>query len=207
MRPHAESRRMLLPLPEGEGRGEGEGACFHPSAHSLICAPMPSCRRPAHSSIESGQGPCYTTRVMHPRRERQSAVVFAGGKDFSPARGFSLLELLLVLGIMLVLGGLMYGTNSRSRQRAMQASCQKNLQTIALALQVYSGDFQSAFPLVKSTTTAEEPLSLLVPKYTSATEPFICPGTKDAALPEAESFKERRKIGRASCRERVCLAV
>jgi prepilin-type N-terminal cleavage/methylation domain-containing protein/prepilin-type processing-associated H-X9-DG protein len=129
---------------------------------------------------------------MHPRRERQSTVVFAGGKDFSPARGFSLLELLLVLGIMLVLGGLMYGTNSRSRQRAMQASCQKNLQTIALALQVYSGDFQSAFPLVKSATTAEEPLSLLVPKYTSATEPFICPGTKDAALPEAEPFKERR---------------
>ena len=118
--------------------------------------------------------------------------MFAGGKDFSPDSGFSLLELLLVLGIMLVLGGLMYGTNSRSRQRAMQAACQKNLQTIALALQVYAGDFQSAFPVVKSAATAEEPLSLLVPRYTSATEPFICPGTKDAALPEAESFKDRR---------------
>ena len=116
----------------------------------------------------------------------------AGEKDFLPRRAFSLIELLLVLGIILVLSGLLYSSNSRSYQTRQTAACQKNLQTIALALEVYAGDSHGAFPVVKTAATSEEPLSLLVPKYTAATGPFLCPGAKESPLPEAESFAARR---------------
>jgi len=44
--------------------------------------------------------------------------------------GFSLLELLLTVAIILVLASLYWGPNAGSRQRALQTACQKNLQKI-----------------------------------------------------------------------------
>ena len=108
------------------------------------------------------------------------------------ARGFSLLELLLTLAIILVLFVMLYGSGSRSAQSRRLAACQKNLQTIYVALQIYAGDFDGRFPGRPIARSSEEPLSLLVPKYTSVTEPFICPGSADERLPEAEPFSQRK---------------
>src|SRR5262249_5059884 len=55
-------------------------------------------------------------------------------------RGFSLLELLLVVAILLVLASLYFGPSAGSRQRALQAACQKNLQKLYIALQIYATD-------------------------------------------------------------------
>ena len=117
-------------------------------------------------------------------------------KQLSPgdraAGGFSLLEMLIVLTLIIVLSVM---TNSHlgvaSRNRAL-ADCRKNLQKIYLALSIYENDNNGAFPLVKDATTSAEPLSLLVPKSTTVTEMFICPGSKDQPLPEAESFGKRK---------------
>ncbi|MDB6021531.1 MAG: hypothetical protein JWQ04_1388, partial [Pedosphaera sp.] len=40
--------------------------------------------------------------------------------------------------------------------------------------------------------TSEPVLSMLVPRSTTGTEYFICPGGNDSALPEAQPFAERR---------------
>ena len=48
------------------------------------------------------------------------------------------------------------------------------------------------FPERTNAATSEVVLAQLVPKYTAATEPFICPGSKDKAIPEGESFQQRR---------------
>jgi prepilin-type N-terminal cleavage/methylation domain-containing protein len=117
---------------------------------------------------------------MNPQRERPAA------------RGFSLLELLLTLAILLVLMAMLYGSGSRRAQSQRKAACQKNLQTIYVALQIYAGDFEGRFPERRGARSSEEPLSLLVPKYTSVTEPFICPGSADERLPEAEPFDQRK---------------
>src|SRR6185436_6216943 len=108
------------------------------------------------------------------------------------ARGFSLLELLLTLAIMMVLFVMLYGSGSRSAQSRRKAACQKNLQTIYIALQIYSGEFNEQFPARPGARSSEGPLSLLVPKYTSVTEPFICPGSADERLPEGEPFEQRK---------------
>src|SRR4051794_25651972 len=101
-------------------------------------------------------------------------------------RGFSLIELLVVMVILLILVTMMTNRSSRSYQQQRMAVCEKNLQTMYTALTLYAPDAQSRFPFVSNAMTSEEPLSLLVPRCTTVTEIFICPGSKDAMLPSGE---------------------
>jgi type II secretory pathway pseudopilin PulG len=108
------------------------------------------------------------------------------------AGGFSLLELLLVLTILIILTVMMEsGLTTSTRNKAL-ANCRKNLELMYLALSIYEKDNNGAFPALKDARTPAEPLSLLVPKSTTTTEIFICPGSKDPSLPEAESFAGRK---------------
>lgn len=105
--------------------------------------------------------------------------------------GFSLIELLVVLALMIILtvmGTSRFNASARHKDLAM---CQLNLQKVYLALNIYRSD-NGAYPSSKGATKSEEPLSLLVPKSTTTTEIFICPGSRDDALPEGERFADRR---------------
>jgi prepilin-type processing-associated H-X9-DG protein len=104
--------------------------------------------------------------------------------------------LLIVVALILIMFVWLWGRSSSSYQRKQKLACQQNLQTIYIALQIYANDHDGAFPAKPGVRTSEEPLSLLVPRYSSATAPFICPGSKDARLPEGEPF-EKRKISYA----------
>ena len=106
--------------------------------------------------------------------------------------GFSLLELLITMVLILILSFMMMGRGMWSDQQRQLANCQKNLQNIYVALNIYAADNKESFPFVKDAETSEPPLSLLVPRSTSVTEIFICPGSKDNKLPEGESFAKRR---------------
>lgn len=108
------------------------------------------------------------------------------------AGGFSLIELLIVLVLLLVMIIIMRSSGSRSRQDRDKAACQKNLHQDYLALELFANDHDGLFPTVTGAKTSEEPLSLLVPKYTVATASFLCPGGKDPELPEAEPFAGRK---------------
>jgi prepilin-type N-terminal cleavage/methylation domain-containing protein len=108
------------------------------------------------------------------------------------AQGFSLIELLVVLALLIVLVTLMNSRGSRSNQQKRMAVCEKNLQTIYTALSLYAPEPNSPYPMLVNAKTSEEPLSLLVPKCTTVTEIFICPGSSDKPLPPGESFAERK---------------
>lgn len=118
------------------------------------------------------------------------------GKRPSPgklaAAAFSLLELLIVLALIVVLTIFMTGEFGSSRAQRGLAACQGNLQKIYLALSIYRNDNSGAYPFWKDATSPAQPLSLLVPKSTTVTEMFICPGSKDDPLPEAVSFAARK---------------
>jgi len=114
------------------------------------------------------------------------------GKVPRGARGFSLVELLCVLLILIVLATLLDSRLAGSRRRTALELCRKNLQTISLALNFYAGDNQGAFPLLKEAANSSAPLSLLVPRGTTETAIFLCPGSRDKALPEGEPFARRR---------------
>lgn len=105
---------------------------------------------------------------------------------------FSLLELLISVALIIVMFVMLWSRGSRSHQAQLKQLCAQNLQHQMLALQTYALEHTNIFPIQPGARSAEEPLSLLVPKYTTVTAHFICPGSKDRTLPEATSFKERR---------------
>ena len=105
---------------------------------------------------------------------------------------FSLLELLITVAIILILTTLYFGPNTSNRQMALKRSCQKNLEKIYVSMEIYANEHSGKFPWVAGARTSEEALDVLVPKYTSDTSAFICPGSSDSALPSGESFRSRK---------------
>jgi prepilin-type N-terminal cleavage/methylation domain-containing protein len=112
------------------------------------------------------------------------------------SRGFSLIELLVVAALILIMFVMLHGSGARGFQERQKQLCSKNLQSIYVALDIYANEHDGAFPRKANAETAEAALAGLVPQYTSSTTYFICPGSKDAAIPNGESF-EKRKISYA----------
>jgi prepilin-type N-terminal cleavage/methylation domain-containing protein len=104
---------------------------------------------------------------------------------------FSLIELLVVLALIVILTFLSASRFTTSARKRELAACGNNLQKIYLALSLYRGD-NGAYPVLPEAQSAAEPLSLLVPKCTTDTEIFICPGSGDKPLPESVPFNKGR---------------
>lgn len=109
----------------------------------------------------------------------------------SAESAFSLVELIIVVALLIVLTTMMWGFTSESHQRAAEVACRHNLEKIYVALQIYANDYSGRLPTVTNARRSEAPLSLLVPRYTSDTSIFICPGSKDAPLPSGVPFVHR----------------
>jgi prepilin-type N-terminal cleavage/methylation domain-containing protein len=122
-------------------------------------------------------------------KRTSSAFRREGRTPVSPA--FSLVELLVVLALLLILTVMSTSRFSSSARHKELAACQRNLQTIYLALSIYRND-NGAYPWMKGATAPDAPLSLLIPKSTTTTEIFICPGSHDKPLAEGERFAGRR---------------
>jgi prepilin-type N-terminal cleavage/methylation domain-containing protein len=111
---------------------------------------------------------------------------------FHGSGGFTLIELLCTVAIILILYSLYFTSGSGNYQAQQKAHCQRNLEIIYVALKTFSLDNNGAFPVATNAASSEAPLSLLVPRYTSVTEIFICPGSGDKKLPEAKPFAQRK---------------
>lgn len=112
-----------------------------------------------------------------PRRHRLATRFCAGG--------FSLIELLIVLAIILVLYTT-YCIRYRQNQKQQKKLCATNLRKSAWRCAVYANADADHSPLVPDARTAEEALAGLVPHYAADTAIFICPGSKDSPLPPGE---------------------
>ncbi len=106
--------------------------------------------------------------------------------------GFTLIELMVVIAVILIMYVMMYGPAQKSYQEKQLALCQKNLQMIDIALKIYAADYHDSYPLVRGAATSETPLSLLVPRCTTETSIFICPGSANRRLPEARPFVDEK---------------
>jgi len=106
--------------------------------------------------------------------------------------GFSMIELLAVIAIILILTMLLWGGRGSGRQRQQQKTCQKNLQKIFLAMEIYTRDHAGKFPFVAGARTSEEALDLLVPRYTVDTGSFVCPGSTDSTPTGGEPLTRHR---------------
>jgi prepilin-type N-terminal cleavage/methylation domain-containing protein len=117
-------------------------------------------------------------------------------REANAPRGFSLIELLITLALMVVLTTMMWGFASAKHQRNQKQLCADNLQKIYLAMQIYANDFGGKLPENTNAQTSETVLDELVPKYTADTSIFICPGGRDSQIPSGEPLT-RHKISYA----------
>lgn len=62
------------------------------------------------------------------------------------SRGFTLVELLVVVAIIAVLAGMAFPVLSHSRSRAYRAQCLSNTRQIGVAFSAYTDDWEGAFP-------------------------------------------------------------
>jgi prepilin-type N-terminal cleavage/methylation domain-containing protein/prepilin-type processing-associated H-X9-DG protein len=106
--------------------------------------------------------------------------------------GFSLVELLIVIALIFVLFTLYFSGGSRRFQTRAKTQCEQNLQTVYVALKTFSLGNNGQLPILSTATTSEAPLSQLVPRYTTGTEFFTCPGCNDRKLPDAQPFADRK---------------
>ena len=114
--------------------------------------------------------------MVHPARPPQNR------------EGFSLIELLVVVAILMILTTMYWGGGKKSQQKKAQESCLQNLQKLYISLQIYCNENNGRFPVKAGSATSEEPLDLLVPKFTVDTSLFICPASKDQPIASGESL-------------------
>src|SRR5688572_28248754 len=105
---------------------------------------------------------------------------------------FSAIELLVTVGLILLLATMYWSPGSTEGKRQRRIACQKNLQKSYIGLQIYANEHAGRFPSLLSARTSDEPLDLLIPKYTSDTSIFTCPASKDSSLPQAEPILNRK---------------
>lgn len=106
--------------------------------------------------------------------------------------GRGLLEFLIVAAIVVFLSVMLDTEFTTTKRNKGLVACQKNLETIYLAMSIYENDNNGRCPALTGATNPADPLSLLVPRDTTMTELFICPASKDPPLPEAEPFNGRK---------------
>ena len=94
--------------------------------------------------------------------------------------------------IIFILFTLYISAGSKSAQEKRLAECQDHLQSMYAAFRTFSQDNNGLLPAVPGAQTSEAPLSLLVPKSTTDTEIFICPGGSDKPLPGAQPFADKK---------------
>ena len=109
-----------------------------------------------------------------------------------PCYGFSLLELLLVVAIIMVLATFYWAPSKTNRQAALRIACQQNLQKLYIALEIYANDHAGALPKVASARNSAEALDVLVPRYTAETSLFICPASDDRPLNGGGPLKTKK---------------
>jgi len=89
---------------------------------------------------------------------------------------FTLIELLVVIAIIAILAAILFPVFAQAREKARQASCLSNGKQMALAVSMYTQDFDETLPLagwVFPTTNSRWPKILY--SYTKNGQIFTCP--------------------------------
>lgn len=130
---------------------------------------------------------------MAGRRQCKARCRAFGGKT---CRGFSLVELLVVVCVLGLLAAMIVPWLGAAKRRAVITACGSNLHQIANALTCYAKtNSQLMFPCSAAGTVSHDDLSPLYPRFVSSIETFRCPASKHdyPTKPEHVQYKTSRQ--------------
>ena len=121
---------------------------------------------------------------------------FAISGPIRPKTGFSLLELLIVIGIIAIIAAILFPVFMAAREKARQSQCASNLSQIGLAVLQYVQDYDEIYPtsaLAESSCNASAngqihagcspaggtPIPVMLSPYIKNTAIWKCPDSTD----------------------------
>ena len=126
-------------------------------------------------------------------------------------RGFTLLELLVVVTAIAIAAGLMLPLFGRAATRGRGAVCKSNVKQLGLAISMYSNDYGGFYPtygLGRDVGTQDVrglgSLCLLYDQYITAKKIYKCPHTRDDPCNLAVGMNIDRKVGLITARPAGC---
>ncbi|QTN33038.1 prepilin-type N-terminal cleavage/methylation domain-containing protein [Akkermansiaceae bacterium] len=109
-----------------------------------------------------------------------------------PVPGFSLVEMLIVIAIIAVIGGIAYPLTISMMGKSREASCLGNLRQIGIGLQGYLADNQNRLPILAlgraSKDSPEPALETVLLDYVGSPDVFRCPADKEEFEKSGSSY-------------------
>jgi prepilin-type N-terminal cleavage/methylation domain-containing protein/prepilin-type processing-associated H-X9-DG protein len=103
-------------------------------------------------------------------------------------RGFTLIEILVVVTIIGILAAILFPVFARARENARRASCMSNLKQIGLGMMEYTQDYDEKYPTQTdqgpfpyATTNTQNWIQSIYP-YVKSWQLFKCPSTIDSVV-------------------------
>jgi prepilin-type N-terminal cleavage/methylation domain-containing protein len=105
--------------------------------------------------------------------------------------GFTLIELLVVIALIALMLGLLVPCLHAAKEKANQVKCMSNLQSLGMAVQMYTDQYEGLFPKVTDCNQVPLQVRQALQSYVSEEEIFLCPADPVKPTPPGGSYDWR----------------